>query len=240
MTTRPAPRALNKSRAEVAANAAAEKARKAASRAALKAARAKSEAEKTDAEILADIDAITLARTNEGAREVDLQRAAEDRQNALAAQAIDFAALNNGACAYDAEGAPTREFHAFLLANGYNPDGSPIPEKTRYNGPMLALVAARRTYVTATNGILCNGDELALLCGQHTREVVVKALIDALKLAGNPYLHLNPGQQSMNLRNKARRAYKDGMLTMAEVAAALNRASASDDQTVKAATKAAV
>jgi hypothetical protein len=89
-----------------------------------------------------------------------------------------------------------------------------------YDGPMIALKSARVHYVKAANGILCNGDALATICGAHTREQTVKALIIALKLPGNPYMALNPGQQSMNLRNRARHAIKAGTLTMAEVNAA--------------------
>jgi hypothetical protein len=74
--------------------------------------------------------------------------------------------------------------------------------------------------VKAANGILCNGDRLATICGEHDRATTVKALIVALKLPNNPSLALNPGQQSMNLRNKARNALKNGTLTYAEVDAA--------------------
>lgn len=93
-------------------------------------------------------------------------------------------------------------------------------DKPRYNGPMLALVTARKTYVKAANGIQCNGDELAVVCGAYEREHTVRALIVALKLPGNPYTALNPGQQSMNLRNKARYALKAGTLKLADVKAA--------------------
>jgi len=99
------------------------------------------------------------------------------------------------------------------------------PVKTIYNGPMLALKAARKTYVKAKNGIQCNGDDLAMICGEFSREVVVKALIRVLGLPGNPYSALNPGQQSMNLRNKARHALKNGLVTSTQIAAALQAAS---------------
>jgi hypothetical protein len=98
------------------------------------------------------------------------------------------------------------------------------PVKTHYTGPMLALKAARKTYVKAANGIQCNGDNLALLCGDYTREVVVTALIRALGLPGNPYTALNPGQQSMNLRNKARHALKNGIVTAGQIAECLKQA----------------
>lgn len=95
-----------------------------------------------------------------------------------------------------------------------------LKREQTYFGPMLALRTAAKSYVKAKNGILCNGDDLAQAVGHLTREDVCTALIAALKLPGNPYLHLNPGQQSMNLRNKARQALKSGTLTMAEVRAA--------------------
>lgn len=94
------------------------------------------------------------------------------------------------------------------------------PVKTKYTGPMLALRSAAKTYVKAPNGQPCCGDDLAALCGWHSRDTVVKALILAMGLPGNPYLHLNPGQQSMNLRNKARAQLKAGTLTAEQVEAA--------------------
>ena len=116
------------------------------------------------------------------------------------------------------------EFEAYLEQEGVNPDGSMKADtgSTGYSGPMLALVSARTHYQKAANGILCNGDPLATLCGQHERAVTVRALILALQLPGNPYLHLNPGQQSMNLRNKARHALKEGMLSLAAIDRAYN------------------
>jgi len=107
---------------------------------------------------------------------------------------------------------------------GVNPEtGAPVePEgKQRYSGPMLALVAARKAYTKAANGNPCCADGLAAMCGAYPREVVVAGLIVALKLPGNPYLALNPGQQSMNLRNKARHALKSGFIQPSEIAAAL-------------------
>ena len=67
-------------------------------------------------------------------------------------------------------------------------------QKARYAGPMLALRAAARAYVKPANGNPCCGDRLAEACGAYTREVVVKGLIAALGLPGNPYVHLNAGQ----------------------------------------------
>lgn len=94
--------------------------------------------------------------------------------------------------------------------------------KARYAGPMLALRAAAKSYTKPANGNPCCGDRLAEACGAYTREVVVKGLIAALNLPGNPYLHLNAGQQSMNLRNKTRQALKAGTVTLDQIEQALN------------------
>ena len=96
--------------------------------------------------------------------------------------------------------------------------------KTGYTGPMLALRRAVVNYVKAPNGQPCCGDDLAQVCGQYTREQVVTGLLVALALPSNPYAHLNPGQQSMNLRNKARAALKGGALTISQIRQALQAA----------------
>lgn len=132
-------------------------------------------------------------------------KAAADHEAYLAALRIDAAALGVDPDAYIAE--------------------QLRPVKVRYAGPMLALRRAVGGYVKAQNGQPCCGDTLAVLCGQHTREAVVAGLIAALKLDSNPYAHLNPGQQSMNLRNKARTALRDGFLQLADIAECLKAAS---------------
>lgn len=93
--------------------------------------------------------------------------------------------------------------------------------KSGYVGPMLALRTAVKKYVKAANGQPCCGDDLAEICGAYPREAVVSGLITALGLAANPYAHLNPGQQSMNLRNKARTALKNGVVTADQIRTAL-------------------
>ena len=93
--------------------------------------------------------------------------------------------------------------------------------KSGYVGPMLALRTAVKKYVVAPNGQPCCGDDLAEICGAHPREAVVSGLITVLGLAANPYAHLNPGQQSMNLRNKARTALKNGVVTADQIRSAL-------------------
>jgi hypothetical protein len=202
MATRQPVKPLNQSAESIRANAAAEKARKAASKRALKAAQTESADEQpvsTQADPALEQMALDAAKA----------RVAQDAANALATAKADAEATG-------------RTLEQMLDEMGIDAEGHPVglDDKTRYQGPMLALVAARKNYTKAANGVLCNGDQLALICGKHSREATVAALIIALKLPGNPYLALNPGQQSMNLRNKARNALKNGALTYAEIEAA--------------------
>jgi hypothetical protein len=239
MTTRQAVKALNQSAQTVASSAKAEKERKAASKAAL-AAQRKADAATPPLGLAAkpadDEVAETVARGQriaEAALAEREARKADDARNALAAHRADYEAL------YYPDGEANGEdhygsFEAYLADQGVAPDGSPLEAadepkaggKPRYEGPMLALKQARRAYVKAANGIACNGDKLALLCGKYSREHTVKALRLALEqanLGGNfpfPYLHLNPGQQSMNLRNKARHAVSNGFLSHTAIEAA--------------------
>lgn len=162
------------------------------------------------------------AKAKADAERVEQEQAAADRVNeqaagVLSAQRVDFDALTEA-------GSWTGTFAEYLREQGFDDQGHSLQAhnaKTPYNGPMIALKTARKSYVKAANGILCNGSPLAMLCGQYKREVVVAALIDALKLPGNPYLSLNPGQQSMNLRNKARHALIECRLSLGEVEAHL-------------------
>ena len=100
-------------------------------------------------------------------------------------------------------------------------DGTPKESTAKYTGPMLALRDAAKHYVTGKNGNPHNNDALAQALDGLSREEVVTTLIKAMKLESNPYLHLNPGQQSMNLRNKARGQIKNGFLTIEEIKAAV-------------------
>lgn len=185
--------------------------RKAASKAALHAAIA---AEKTESDEATASSTQTEPETTKP--EPTEPKPPVDHHDFLDTLRVDFEAL----------GQPGGDFNAYVREQGVNPDtGDALPAaKTPYFGPMVALKTARLHYVEAKNGVLCNGDKLALVCGQYEREATVRALIRALKLEGNPYSHLNPGQQSMNLRNKARHALKDGTLTIAEIEAAYKAA----------------
>jgi hypothetical protein len=205
--TRQPVKALNQTPATVAANAKAEKARKAASKAVLKAQNEATYDGKADAPKPPPVDEVAAAVAE-----------AERLERKQADEAAFRRTLEEDARAL---GHTTPEAVAAYVADQLAPAEGTSGAKTPYNGPMLALKRARLAYVKAANGVQCNGDKLALLCGQHPREVVVSALVDALKLPGNPYLHLNPGQQSMNLRNKARHAVSEGRLSLGEVEAHL-------------------
>jgi hypothetical protein len=109
-------------------------------------------------------------------------------------------------------------------------DLAPVPPKAvestkdesapgAYTGPMLALRdrAKLGVYQKAANGQPSCGDEVAQILGALQPAQVIRACIIALGLDGNPYLHLNVGQQSMNLRNKLRGALIRGEFGMGVV-----------------------
>ena len=187
-----------KDKTTVSREAAVEKARKAASRAALKA-----QAAKDKAIAPLGLSAPPVPRETKAAPD----HTAENNANQLKTLKEDADALGV-------------DFEEYAKAEGHDPVTGALLKsvaKTPYSGPMLALAAARRSYVKAANGVQCNGDKLATLCGAHPREATVAALILAMNLGHNPYLHLNPGQQSMNLRNKARHQVSSGMLSFAAI-----------------------
>lgn len=173
----------------------------------------------------------------------ETERAAENAKNALAALRVDYEAQ------FEEGEDQVQTFEEFLGENGYNTDGTPKTDpdvddtsddgKHHYDGPMLALVRARATYAKAPNGNQMCGDDLALICGSYSRDDVVAGLIIALHDAhvipstANPYSHLNPGQQSMNLRNKARGAIKAGKLKSELVAQCLAMAKTARENKAK-------
>lgn len=109
-----------------------------------------------------------------------------------------------------------------------SPDTAAIeaPAPTGYTGPMLALRerAKQGQYKKAVNGQPSCGDEVATILGSLKPEQVIRACVIALNLPGNPYTHLNIGQQSMNLRNKLRGAMKRGEFGMGVVTEAAEEA----------------
>lgn len=210
MTDRRPPKALNKSASDIAVNARIERARKATSKAALK------------AELAAQNAATFGAPTQPDPAVVAAQQVQAEETRKERAKADHAAALVTAQADADATGVTLEEM---LAEMGIDAEGAPLVterSKLPYDGPMVALKAARRSYVKAANGIQCNGDGLATLCGARTREQTVRALIAAMGLGSNPYTHLNPGQQSMNLRNKARHQVNIGILTFAQIEAAFD------------------
>ena len=205
MANRQPPKALNKSAADIAANAKAEKERKAASKKALR-------------------DAMKQANVTEE-QAIAAAKLVESKMTPTEVVEVERHADNLAAAAIEAE-ATGMSFEQACESMGIDPQtGAPVAaEKQRYSGPMLALVATRKSYVKAANGIQCNGDELATSLGHLKREQVIQVCMKLLGLESNPYSHLNPGQQSMNLRNKLRHATKTtGSVTMAQVRAEVQR-----------------
>ena len=196
MANRQPVKTLNKSAAAIVADAAAEKARKAARRKALRESRV---AEEQAAKPAAPV------RVEPTPDEIAAKHAA-DREAYAAALRIDAAALGLEGDAADAYVAESLD---------------PKPEaKHAYTGPMLILRDAAKHYTKGANGNPHCNDQMAQILDGLNREQVVTLLIKAMKLEGNPYLHLNPGQQSMNLRNKARGQIKNGLLQFADIIAA--------------------
>lgn len=90
-----------------------------------------------------------------------------------------------------------------------------------YEGRMTALRQASKHYVKGPNGNPHCHDELAFALEGFTRDQVCAALLLSMGLERNPYDHLNPGQQSLNLRNMARRRIRAGEITMEPIYAIL-------------------
>ena len=162
---------------------------------------------------------VEAQRESQAAYEVDdvtvdpvTDRAAEYAANALQAATIDAAAL----------GVPVEQVLADM---GLAEDGTPkTANKDGYSGPMLALKTARKAYIKGANGNQHCGDDIAQLFAGVKPAVAIRACITALKLDGNPYLHLNVGQQSMNLRNKLRGAIKNGTVKLSDAVSAVSTA----------------
>lgn len=100
------------------------------------------------------------------------------------------------------------------------------PASQRYTGRMLALVAARVHYVKGANGNQHSGDWIGIAFSALPRELVVRTCMQILKLEANPYTHLNPGQQSMNLRNRVRGAAQRGEISVDHIKACIASATA--------------
>jgi len=79
---------------------------------------------------------------------------------------------------------------------------------------MAALRTAKERYVKAKNGSLRSNDDIARAFDGLTPNRTIAVCMSLLGLGANPYAHLNPGQQSMNLRNKLRTAVKRGVISI--------------------------
>lgn len=94
-----------------------------------------------------------------------------------------------------------------------------------YTGPMLALADRAKTghYVTGATGQLRSTDELAVALDGVSPTDVVTLGLNLLKLEDNPYVNLNIGQQSMNLRNRMRGAIRKETLKISDIADYISR-----------------
>ena len=144
------------------------------------------------------------------------QIAAEINDLQAAARRADYAARAKKAAetrarkAAEAAEAAAREEAEKATEEATEATEAPAKTKTPYMGPMLALRSAAKHYV---KGLHC-GDEIATAFSGLKSEATIEACITALGLGFNPYTHLNIGQQSMNLRNRIRAAYKKGTLNI--------------------------
>lgn len=200
MNKRQPVKSLNQSTEQVARAAAADKARKVASKKALRAHLnevADSDADESEVVVRAEAVVQSLAATLNVVHAANLAAAREEAQ----VLGVSFEAACESMGVDPVTGHPT--------AN----DSTPI---LGYSGPMLALRERSKAghYVKGTNGNPHCGDVVADALQVLSRERVVQVCIKLLNLEGNPYLHLNPGQQSMNLRNKLRHAVKSGFVTV--------------------------
>lgn len=197
MNKRQPVKSLNQSSEQVARAAAVDKARKVESKKALRASLKKTEV--TESVVVASAEAAvqSLADTINTVHAANLAAAREEAQ----VLGVSFEAACESMGVDPVTGHPTAS------------DSTPI---LGYSGPMLALRERSKAghYVKGTNGNPHCGDVVADALQVLSRERVVEVCIKLLNLEGNPYLHLNPGQQSMNLRNKLRHAVKSGFVTV--------------------------
>ena len=118
--------------------------------------------------------------------------------------------------AEDAKATDT-DFEAYVLAQLEPTESTKKDNLSPATYSMRALRTASEHYVTGKNGNPHCGDEIGKALADLPRDEVIRVLIKALKLESNPYSHLNPGQQSMNLRNKARGALKNGFIKIEDI-----------------------
>lgn len=171
-------------------------------------AQAKKEAE-TKAKIAAKEAKLKEAAEKKAAAEKAKQEAAEAKAKAAAEkkEAAEKAAAERKTAA-EAKAKERAEAAAKRAEERAN---RPARERT-YTGSMTTLAdrVAAGQYVKGKNGQLRSSDEVALALEIVPAKQVVPVVLNILGLTTNPYVHLNYGQQSMNLRNKLRGAIKAG------------------------------
>lgn len=188
MATRTAPRAPKNAPASVAKQAKVEADRKKASKAALHAA-LDTKKPKTP-----KVEATKPAAPVKSDADKKAQKAAE-HEAYLAALRVDAAALGVDPEQYIAE------------QTGHT-------GATAYTGPMLVLRAAAKTYTKGVNGNPHCNDRVAQAFTALKPADTIRVCMELMGLENNPYIHLNIGQQSMNLRNKLRGQIKAGAVSV--------------------------
>lgn len=171
----------------------------------------------------ATLDKEAAAKAKIAAKEAKIKAATEAKAKATAAKeakAAERAAAAEEVAKAAAARAEERKQKANETAEQHAARIAELTASGRtYVGSMLALAdrVKQGVYTKGLTGQLRSSDELALALDAVPVENVIKLGIEALELPGNPYLALNVGQQSMNLRNRMRGAIKAGKLTLDKV-----------------------
>lgn len=171
----------------------------------------------------ATLDKEAAAKAKIAAKEAKIKAATEAKAKAAAAKeakAKERAAAAEEVAKAAAARAEERKQKANETAEQHAARIAELTASGRtYVGSMLALAdrVKQGVYTKSLTGQLRSSDELALALDAVPVENVIKLGIEALELLGNPYLALNVGQQSMNLRNRMRGAIKAGKLTLDKV-----------------------
>lgn len=136
-----------------------------------------------------------------------------------AAKAEKAKAKEEKAAAKKAEQAEKAEARAKAKAERQARLEALAAEGKNYTGSMLALAdrVKQGVYVKGSTGQLRSNDELAQALDGIGPDDVIRIGLDVLKIEDNPYVKLNVGQQSMNLRNRMRGAIKKETLTIATI-----------------------
>lgn len=172
-----------------------------------------------------DADGYTVTHNPAPVREKSKQEIkAEEAKAKIAAKAEKKAAADKAKADREAEKAAKQTLTAEERAAKKQEREARLAELGKnYKGSMLALADRVKSgaYVKGTTGQLRSSDELATALDAVTPNGVIQLAKHVLNLEANPYIHLNVGQQSMNLRNKMRGAITKGTLTIDAVKAAV-------------------